>query len=293
MAAPVGPTGPTPSPGASSSSPGTVIPAGTVWSTALLTLLRAPATPANYQFLNQWAIREHGSVTTLFANNPFFTTAGGAGTVGPIKSGTYPLIPDSAFGPGRSNTAGVPSYPNIATGVWINAYHIATEYPAIAAALRTGNPASQVNNVAFQSDLRKWSGGGYAGFASIAAPAGPVGPTLGGPVASSKVPAGSGGGGGGILGGVTSAVGDAAGSVAGAAGGALEHIPGVKQAEAVSSFIGKLTDPSYLLRGLQILAGAALVGVGVTLLAKQVALAADLPDPTKAISSAAAVSAVA
>lgn len=48
---------------------------------------------------------------------------------------------------------------------------------------------------------------------------------------------------------------------------------------SLAHFLGRLTQPSYLLRGLQILAGAVLVLAGVLLLARQVALAADLPDP--------------
>lgn len=53
----------------------------------------------------------------------------------------------------------------------------------------------------------------------------------------------------------------------------------VDTAVAVPRFLGRLTDPSYILRGLQVVAGGGLVLVGVVLLARQVALAADLPDP--------------
>lgn len=76
------------------------------------------------------------------------------------------------------------------------------------------------------------------------------------------------------------------GSIAGDVNSGLRHIPGVAQVEGVASgvssvagFIGRLTDPAYILRGLQIIAGAVLVLVGVALLVRQVALAADLPDP--------------
>jgi len=72
----------------------------------------------------------------------------------------------------------------------------------------------------------------------------------------------------------------------------VRHVPGVAQAEDIGSFLGKLTDPSYLLRGLQIVAGGALVGTGLLLLARQVALAADLPDPAKAVPAAATVAAL-
>lgn len=284
------PGNPTTAPGGVNEPGSVAVPKGAVWSTALLALIRAPATPANYQFLNQWAIREHGSDQALFANNPFFTTAGGRGSVGVIKAGSYPLIPDSAFGPGRSNTAGVPAYPNIATGVWITAYHLTQQYPSIVAALRTGNPASQATNPGFQRELTSWSGGGYDGFQSIAAQAGPVGPTLDGSVRTNQPPSG---GGGSILGSIGGAISGLPGDVAGGANSLIRHVPGVAQAESVAGFIGKLTDPSYLLRGLQILAGAALVGGGVFLLARQVALAADVPDVTKAVPGAAAAAALA
>lgn len=80
------------------------------------------------------------------------------------------------------------------------------------------------------------------------------------------------------------------GSIGGAIKSGAEHVPGVVQAEAVvggvasvGEFLGKLTDPSYILRGLQIIAGGVLVLVGAALLVRQVALAADLPDPAQAI----------
>jgi hypothetical protein len=87
-------------------------------------------------------------------------------------------------------------------------------------------------------------------------------------------------------------------SVASTVGGAAGHIPGVAQVEgivggvsSVGDFLGRLTDPSYILRGLQVIAGAVLVLVGLGLLVRQVALSADLPDPAglgaKAVASGA------
>lgn len=88
---------------------------------------------------------------------------------------------------------------------------------------------------------------------------------------------GAGGGGG-----ITGAISDAAGAV----NSTIRHVPGVAQVEgavgavsSVADFLGKITDPHYILRGLQIVAGAGLVATGAVLLARQVALAADLPDP--------------
>lgn len=57
----------------------------------------------------------------------------------------------------------------------------------------------------------------------------------------------------------------------------------VHTVESVGGFLGRLTDPRYILRGLQIVAGGALVATGAVLLARQVALAADLPDPAKIV----------
>lgn len=74
-------------------------------------------------------------------------------------------------------------------------------------------------------------------------------------------------------------------TVSGDAGAAAKSIPVVGQAIQVGDFLGRLTDPSYLLRGLQLVAGAVLVLTGVVLLTRQVALAADLPDPLRAIGS--------
>jgi hypothetical protein len=91
---------------------------GTSWSTALLELLGAPLTAANYQFLNAWATREHGHSypASLFANNPFFTSAGGGGSAKDFPVGEFPLIPGSAFSSGV-NTAKIPEYPSLTIGV--------------------------------------------------------------------------------------------------------------------------------------------------------------------------------
>jgi hypothetical protein len=73
-----------------------------------------------------------------------------------------------------------------------------------------------------------------------------------------------------------------------AAAADASHIPGVVQAESVSSFLGKLTDPSYILRGLQVLGGAVLVLIGIYLLARQVGLA---PGPAQVATKIPAVGA--
>jgi hypothetical protein len=55
---------------------------------------------------------------------------------------------------------------------------------------------------------------------------------------------------------------------------------------AVADFLGKLTDPAFLLRAGEVVAGAVLVMVGGYLLAKQVGLSASIPTPVRAASAA-------
>lgn len=64
-----------------------------------------------------------------------------------------------------------------------------------------------------------------------------------------------------------------------------------KDVVSAGSFLGKLSDPSYILRGLQIVAGAVLVLVGTYLLARQVGLAVSeqTPQPVKDLAAKAPV----
>lgn len=80
--------------------------------------------------------------------------------------------------------------------------------------------------------------------------------------------------------------GSSPGAPGGTVGGALNHVPGVVQAKeavgvitSVPKFIGAITDPHNILRGLQVIAGAVLVLVGTVLLIRQVALANDIDIP--------------
>ncbi len=72
-------------------------------------------------------------------------------------------------------------------------------------------------------------------------------------------------------------------------GEAAGVIPGVSEAESVAKFLGRLTDPSFILRGLQIVGGAGMVAVGMVLLAKQVALGGTDVAPGPVLAAAAAV----
>lgn len=257
--------------------------ASEVWSTAILDILKAPKTPANYRFLNQWLLREHAHGDLFgnqYGNNPFFTTAGAGGTVGPIRAGTYPRVPASVS-PG-ANHAGVAMYPTLEIGVIANAYHIATEYPAIDAAIRSGNPGASATNPEFQRELATWSGGGYDSFQAIDAPAGPVGASVDMTQLGKDFVK--------ILAGqkpITHGDPGASGQIAAGA----QHIPGVKQVEDIGSFLGRISSASFLLRAMQVVAGGGLVLVGVVLLVRQVGLAPDAPNvvPAPVAGAAAAV----
>lgn len=248
--------------------------ANVVWSQALLDILKVPKTPENYRFVNAWATREHNRGPNNRGlveenNNPFNTTAGGSATVGPIKSGQFPYW--NSFGPdGKYHVA---SYPSLGVGVYANAYHISAQYRSIYAALKSGRPESFAGNAGFQQELKQWSGSGYDSLGAISAPSSPVGPTVDSSRLGSDVLKAFG----------SSGVGK---SISGAATSVGEKLPGVKQAEKVvagisdiGGFLAKVTDISNLLRAGQVIAGSFLVLTGVILLARQVALAADIPDP--------------
>lgn len=74
-------------------------------------------------------------------------------------------------------------------------------------------------------------------------------------------------------------------TVVDAAGGVVSGV------ESVGSFLGRLADPNLWLRILQIAGGAVLAFAGLVLLARQVALQTDLPDPAGLASSAGRVAA--
>ena len=87
-----------------------------------------------------------------------------------------------------------------------------------------------------------------------------------------------------------------AAAAAGAVNAGARHIPGVAQAEgavtgvynasvSVGTFLGKLTDPNFWIRALQIVGGAFLIATGLYLLAKQVGLATP-PAPALIVNAA-------
>lgn len=130
----------------STGSGSTTAPAGssqTDWVKALLTSLNAPQTPANINSLISWMNRESPWNSSapdgaLYTNNPLNTT-------------------QAATGATSINSDGVKKYTTSAEGI---AATVATiiQYPAIAAALRSGNGLCGSN---LSSSFSKWSGGGY------------------------------------------------------------------------------------------------------------------------------------
>lgn len=152
------------------------------------------------------------------------------------------------------NSVGVRNYPTPAIGAKATADTLKKGYPSIVASFRSGSGLQHLTS-GLVNDLGKWVDGhspadskgiGYAQVVSQRANdpgASPAG-FWHDPVISGTV--------------------DAAQTAADAA-------------LAVPRFLAKLTDPSYILRGLQIIAGAVLVLVGIVLLTRQVALAGDVP----------------
>lgn len=65
---------------------------------------------------------------------------------------------------------------------------------------------------------------------------------------------------------------DAGAAIGGGTAGVISSVP---------DFIRTITNPHNILRGLQVIAGAVLVLVGMVLLIRQVALANDIPAPTR------------
>jgi hypothetical protein len=162
------------------------------------------------------------------------------------------------------NSVGVQNYPTPEAGVQATADTL-KGYPAVLAVLR--GKASAFGNGALNSDLNKWVTGRSGNTQATPYVASLLRNYQGNPSGKSAADWFSGTGG--------------IGSVAHAVAAPFEAVMSVGQ------FLGKLTDPSYILRGLQVVAGAVLVLVGIGLLVRQVALAADLPDPVSLAASAA------
>lgn len=224
---------------------------------AVLVKLGLPTTTANVQLLEAQAQAEGTSAK----NNPLATTLGISG--------------QSAALPG--NSAGVQQYTTPEVGVNATARTLQS-YPGILSLLRTGAPLTVGLTSSANADYTRWSNGntGYGRQVFLNAQGNPKGTTADISLGSFDL-----------------------GALLSEAGGAAKHIPGVQQAVdaydatlSTGKFLGRLTQPSYILRGLQVAAGGVLILVGTVLLARQVGLAADLPNPVRAAPGVAAVAAV-
>lgn len=148
-------------------------PAATLWATAILEALKAPANNANVNSLIGWFHNEGGGGE----NNPMNTTLGS----------NYPSI----------NSVGVRSYPDPNVGVSYTAQTLLGGYPAIVQQLQAGQGLGDTSG-GVASELSKWSGGGYSSITPISAsgtiPKQAIGPgPNGGIVRPGGSPAGSSG----------------------------------------------------------------------------------------------------
>lgn len=134
------------------------------WDTQLLGALNDPASAANLRFLDDWQRAEGGTA----ANNPLNTTQPWPGAT-------------------NYNSVGVKNYRTRADGIQATAKTIQNgNYPALLAALASGDPYGVSNPEAVAQNLRTWGTGTFAAVyaTQTATPQPGSGQTLpGGPVA--------------------------------------------------------------------------------------------------------------
>jgi hypothetical protein len=154
------------------------------------------------------------------------------------------------------NSVGVKNYPTPDAGVQATADTL-KQYPHLLAALKSPSYMA-FDTPAVRMDLNRWQSGKQGNGAVTPYTRSIMLQYQGNPSGKSASDWFSNAGSG-----VTDAIGGAVGDVL-----------------AVPKFLAKLADVHNILRGLQVLAGAVLVLVGVVLLARQVGLAADVPAPS-------------
>jgi len=114
------------------------------FATQVLAELGAPATAQNIDSIADWAAQEGGGG----ANNPLNTTLVTSGSTGAV------------------NSAGVQNYASVTDGVQATAQTLQEGYPAIVAALQSGNGIVRTTSSAIESELSEWSGGGYTSISA-------------------------------------------------------------------------------------------------------------------------------
>lgn len=153
------------------------------WEAAVLRQVKAPVTKANVAWLDAWQQSEGGGA----AYNPLNTT-------------------EAANGASDYNSVGVKNYPSASSGAEATGATLLGWYPAIVAALRSGNPqryAAAGHGTDVVSQLNTW---GSHGFAATVQTGNPATSSSASSSSSKPAPAGgsSGGGGGGIFAGIQS-----------------------------------------------------------------------------------------
>lgn len=111
------------------------------WFTALLKAIGAPVTTANLNSLASWYKHENGSWPPAASNNPLNSTL-------------------SMPGATTFNSVGVRNYASSQQGVTATAQTL-NGYPAIVAALKTGNGLCGATST-LSAAFHLWSGGGYS-----------------------------------------------------------------------------------------------------------------------------------
>lgn len=212
--------------------------------TSVLQQVGAPPTKPNLDFLKAWSQVEN----TAAKNNPLATTQTAPGSV---------ALPN--------NSSGVQQYPSAAIGATATAQTL-QGYPNILAGLRTGNilALSFRNPPGLVHDFIVWSGNaknpsrGQAYYVKI------VRAAQGNPTGAGATDIGS----------------YDLGNAAHDAGNAARDAGNATGLTSLYDLLKKITDPAYILRGLEILGGGLLVLLGLYLLARQVGLGGfDVPDP--------------
>lgn len=238
---------------------------GTDWRVDVLRALNAPVTQANLNFLNNWQ-RHEGGHTNNSAHWNWLNSTAGSG---------FPRI----------NSVGVRSYPNYSLGIAYTASTIRNgNYQNVVRGLQKGNPYDPTLRQGILGDLSTWVSGSRTNGLSYAAS------VLG---QAANVPVGKASGAGGTtlnpnpFGGK-----DLGDKIGGAVGGALEHIPGVKQGEAVvHGAEATAHGVSWVFgnwdRVLEVIGGSVLVIIGLLLIGKQTAMTAALPKGMSGMAEAA------
>lgn len=222
--------------------------------------VKVPLTANVVKFLDQWQAAEGAGG----ANNPLNTTQTGFPSSGTV-----------------AGTPGVQNYTTPQAGAAATAATIA-QYPAIVTALQSGNPYNPNYAPALTTSFYTWTHGSTgmptgttAQFNNLTASYQAIVTAANGgkPPSGFETPVNAVGGGGVVGAGVQTVEAVVSGAQATASA-----------AKSTASFLGDLTNTSYLLRGLEVVGGAILAFAGLLLLARQIGLS----TPSIPVASAAA-----